>query len=56
MIEAGGDMYERLTDGWYRVSQDGTLLGKATKREARLLGRIEELKQVLKEAAWKGFN
>lgn len=41
MIDAFGDFYEKTElDGWVRVSQDGSILGNATKRESRLLDYI----------------
>ena len=48
MIEIAGDFYQKDDRGhWLRLSQDGSILGDATRRECWLLNHIEELNQAL---------
>lgn len=43
IIDAEGDQYCLTLEGYCRMSQDGSIIGKATSREQRLCLEIERL-------------
>lgn len=46
-IDAFGDQYSLTLDGYCRMSQDGSLIGKATSRENHLCLEIERMNDKL---------
>ena len=46
-VEAGGYTYQKDGAYWYRVSQDGSKTGEASKREIALLAEIISLYDII---------